>query len=738
VYPTGFQTRNYYNDFGYLKEVRRADSGRNDVYWMADSYAVTGQVDGEIYGNGLINDRAYSAKTGRLLAAAVGRGIETAGPYSVQTLHYTRDAVGNVTGRVDSTTGVARTEAFAYDALDRLTSHTVNAGTPVTVTYDAKGNITSKSDVGTYTYGSGRPHAVSAVSGGPLGNQSYAYDANGNMTSGGGRTLTWTSFNQVRSVTKGSYSSTFSFGANRERVKQVSHLGTTIYVGALYEKFTQGSAFEHKHYIYAPTGRVAVHTERSDLTQDLRYFHSDGLGSITAVSNEFGAVVKRFAFDAWGKRIDPGTGNAITGSTAAGFSRGFTDHEQLDDLGLVHMNGRVYDPVLARFLSADPFVDSVLDSQSLNRYSYVSNNPLGYIDPSGYFKLKDMVKIAAVVGIVYFTGGWGGKVVGGWLKASFGVKSALGAAIAKGVGGGLVAGFSSGFAGSLLNGGTLSDAFRAGVIGGLSGAVTGGFLGAIGQTGMNPFERGLSHGLVHGTAAEATGGKFRHGFYAGFAVGATEMKIGDLVDGDASKGIAAAAIVGGTASALGGGKFANGAISGAFSYMFNWLSQRNEVISKRFWYKDEVTPLSEWYVKAGETLAISEFPGLSDMSEGAMDALEIWANSRKAGTLAYTAKVLGKAASVIGAVAEMTDLYQRYDQPVMISRESFVTLKHRGIPFLPGSSRYTTIRIGTETFMSMKSIYMVRDYNFKNLDPIFIKPVGKNVYETRGERGGGA
>jgi RHS repeat-associated protein len=145
-----------------------------------------------------------------------------------------------------------------------------------------------------------------------------------------------------------------------------------------------------------------VRTERNDTTVDTRYFHTDGLGSITAVTNEAGQIVKRFAFDAWGKRLDPSSNGVITSATSGKFTRGFTDHEQLDDLGLVHMNGRIYDPVLGRFLSADPNVDGVSDAQGYNRYSYVGNNPLGATDPSGFFSLKDGLKIvgAIVVGIV--------------------------------------------------------------------------------------------------------------------------------------------------------------------------------------------------------------------------------------------------------------------------------------------------------------------------------------------------
>jgi RHS repeat-associated protein len=390
TYPTGFQTQNVYNGLGVLKEVRRSDSNRNDLYWMADSFAVTGQVNGEILGNGLVNDRTYSPVTGRLGSAAIGRGTEIAAPYSIQDLHYEYDPMGNVLTRSDVPTN--RSESFTYDGLERILTNTLTGtvSSSLTVAYDQMGNITSKSDLGAYTYNyvpSGRttalPHAVSSA-----GANSYTYDADGNMLDGNGRTLSWTSFNQVKRIdmTGGKFSE-FSFGAAHERVKEVSHTGTTIYVGTLFEKVTGLGAnplVENKHYIFTPTGRVAVRTERSDNTVDTKYFHTDGLGSITVVTSETGAVVKRFAFDVWGRRLDPATNQVITSSTSAGVTRGYTDHEQLDDLGLVHMNGRVYDPMLGRFLSSDPTVQSVSDSQTYNRYSYCSNNPLNKTDPTGF------------------------------------------------------------------------------------------------------------------------------------------------------------------------------------------------------------------------------------------------------------------------------------------------------------------------------------------------------------------
>jgi RHS repeat-associated protein len=99
--------------------------------------------------------------------------------------------------------------------------------------------------------------------------------------------------------------------------------------------------------------------------------------------------MSRLSFDPWGRRR---AGATWTGNPTAGewttitntTRRGFTFHEELDNLGLVHMNGRVYDPVVARFLSADPIVQDPSFSQSFNRYSYTFNNPLSFVDPSGY------------------------------------------------------------------------------------------------------------------------------------------------------------------------------------------------------------------------------------------------------------------------------------------------------------------------------------------------------------------
>ena len=130
---------------------------------------------------------------------------------------------------------------------------------------------------------------------------------------------------------------------------------------------------------------IGMRVLHSDSTITTRYFHTDNLGSIAVITDQSGAVVERDSYDAWGKRrCLNGSDNQSCIPATFQTTRGFTGQEELADVGLVHLNGRVYDPLVGRMMSADPMVPDPLNAQAWNRYSYVINNPLAFTDPNGY------------------------------------------------------------------------------------------------------------------------------------------------------------------------------------------------------------------------------------------------------------------------------------------------------------------------------------------------------------------
>ncbi|WP_291870099.1 RHS repeat-associated core domain-containing protein [Bradyrhizobium sp.] len=134
-------------------------------------------------------------------------------------------------------------------------------------------------------------------------------------------------------------------------------------------------------------------TEVAAQTVSTRYFHTDHIGSVSAITNESGVVVERLSFDAWGKRRFPNGADDPTGSITSQSTRGFTGEEELSVAGPVHRNGRVYDPLLARMTSADPTVPKAMNAQNWNRYSYVNNRPLKFTDPTGFADFQPLPAI---------------------------------------------------------------------------------------------------------------------------------------------------------------------------------------------------------------------------------------------------------------------------------------------------------------------------------------------------------
>jgi len=426
TYPTGFTIRNEYNNNGYLEKVW--DDGASQWLWSAD---YSGSADlyttYENFGNGVNTVRGYDSATGLLNTISSGK----LGGAEVQNLQYDYDDVGNLTWRYNHNEGLS--EQFYNDELNRLKWSEVNAGNRIDLSYDDLGNITYKSDVGYYQYDQNNagPHAVTRVTSDEAGVNTvyeYTYDANGNQTSrssgsvaaikspapprvvallplgipaviplppedNGGFsnqvTIEYASFNKPKAIKGPGSTIEYFYNPSHERVVRKTATTNFVYIGNLYEKERKGSSVEHKHNIYANGKLIAIYTQIGDGSTEsvLRYVHLDHLDSVETLTDETGNVVQHLSYDPWGRRRDPTTWQQIVlGSVLAQTELGFTGHNHEDEAGLVYMNARMYDSMLGRFLSPDIMPDG------LNRYSYVKNNPLSFVDPTGHWGVRNFLR----------------------------------------------------------------------------------------------------------------------------------------------------------------------------------------------------------------------------------------------------------------------------------------------------------------------------------------------------------
>ncbi len=425
-----FSVQYIYSGNGYLYQLADG-TNPNRVYWWVNNFAdpsgtpdsageVTehgmnayGQVTDVIFGNsgsaGLQTHYAYDGTTDYLDSiSSVKAGT---GGATYQNLAYTWQAIGDLATRASNgTTSNANvlSEGFTYDLHNRLLSSTVtnSSGTQPSVTYgyDNVGDMKCRSDLngGTcnsastnYGYGAkAGPHAVTSITGTINGvtNPTYTYDANGNRTGGAGTAVSWNSDNLPTSIIQsGSNSSTFSYAPDKHRYMQVAmNAGvqeTTIYAGGM-EIFTTGGVTKYRHTLSAygrPVFLEELSNSASTPKEGQSYLLTDHLGSVDTVIDASGVTSPQpQSFDTFGHHRDPNTWLPTTGNGTTLTTRGFTHHEHLDNVGLIHMNGRVYDPTVGRFLSVDPMFQALTNTQSVNPYSYVMNNPLSLIDPSGY------------------------------------------------------------------------------------------------------------------------------------------------------------------------------------------------------------------------------------------------------------------------------------------------------------------------------------------------------------------
>jgi RHS repeat-associated protein len=325
---------------------------------------------------------------------------------------YLQDKNGNVIQREATVGTESLYENFYYDADNRLCA-VVLGGTgscsSSTIVYGGTGNITNQPGVGTYTYpapGQPQPHAVTSITGTFNGvtNPTFSYDGNGNMTARASSTpnIVWSSYNYPTSISAsdatGSEEVQFKYGPDRQRWEQIytgpSGTEQTYYVGKQLEVVFNGTTTNYRHYIYAGSEPVAVYSRTSAGTNTMSYFLEDHQGGVSSITSNAGASDVGQSWSAFGQMRDSaswsGTPTSTQLSSLSTYTRqGYTFQTWLgQSMGLNHMNGRVEDAILGRFLSPDPHIPDPTNAQSYNRYSYVNNNPLSNIDPTGFVAHK--------------------------------------------------------------------------------------------------------------------------------------------------------------------------------------------------------------------------------------------------------------------------------------------------------------------------------------------------------------
>jgi RHS repeat-associated protein len=202
---------------------------------------------------------------------------------------------------------------------------------------------------------------------------------------------TYNDFKKVNQLTESTSNKQFNFvyGNDEERIKMDYKVNSVLQYERYYtdnydKQENANNTYKEWNYINSPNGLVAIYYNNNGSGQ-LIYVQTDHLGSPVLLTDPSGVVLEEYSFDAWGRRRNPANWNDNTsGITNNIMIRGYTGHEHLDEVGIINMNGRIYDPVLGRFLQPDAFVQAPQYLQNYNRYSYVMNNPLKYTDPSGY------------------------------------------------------------------------------------------------------------------------------------------------------------------------------------------------------------------------------------------------------------------------------------------------------------------------------------------------------------------
>lgn len=401
-----------YNSYNGMIEQYK-DAGTQSVLWKLNTANERMQALTVSFGNGMQITNKYDNfgyfETAKHISA------NTTALNLVYEFNSTR---GILNSRKNNITGVLSwNESFTYDNSDRLVSWTDPTGT-TTTSYETDGRIKNNDQVGTYDYESGNRYRKKSAT---LNSTGIAFYTNRSP-----QTVSYDMFKNPINITEANRGKVdFEYNLDNTRSKSVVKAETgTVSKTKYYSGISAVEVIEKPNqslqfitYIAGSPYDASVALEKTytktggnyaPATQEYLYLHRDYQGTILAISGNGGVIKERRQFDAWGLikkqyknevEVSPSTFNNVDFELLT--DRGYTGHEHFFSVGIIHMNARLYDPVLHTFLSADALISDPGNPQNYNRYAYALNNPLMYVDYDGNEAITAATLVtAAIIGAV--------------------------------------------------------------------------------------------------------------------------------------------------------------------------------------------------------------------------------------------------------------------------------------------------------------------------------------------------
>ncbi len=372
TYPTGLAIDYAPNPLGQPTKAGTYASGAQ--------YYPNGALKQFTYGNGIVHTMQQNARQLPIRVTSSG---------GVNDFSYAFDYNGNPTQIMDEVRGGNFSRWMSYDGLDRLTavgSASFGGDHWHRMTYDALDNLKSwklagVKDYADYVYDAqNRLTMIRNTAGAAV--VAIEYDPRGNLRNKNGQIHDFDYGNRLRAVMN---KEAYRYDGLGRRVMNWrppaaatpnGSLSFSLYTQSgqiVYEEDYHSSPTTAKEHVYLAGSIIATRENKWGVSQQVKYQHTDALGSPVAVTNASGQVIERMDYEPWGAIIGKPNHNGI----------GYTGHVMDGATGLTYMQQRYYDQSVGRFLSVDPVTASSGTGANFNRYWYGNNNPYKFVDPDG-------------------------------------------------------------------------------------------------------------------------------------------------------------------------------------------------------------------------------------------------------------------------------------------------------------------------------------------------------------------